>query len=184
MQTLVLPALSIPAQTTETPFGKLVVPSVEIPERMIVIEPQVIHAMIVQARLASEQAYHNFPTPAFQVGAACIMQDDEEGRIFTAANCENSVLNAGVCAERALLHYVVAQGFRRLRYLVVTTPARQQDALEQRGPCGLCRQTISEFASDDTLVIIDHQQDGKLGDIMDMNRLLPWRYHYNPAHNI
>lgn len=175
MQTLLLPEINIPDHVTETPLGRITVPGVTIPERMIVIEPQLIKELIERARLATETAYNNFPAAIFPVGAACIMKDDGEGQIFTAANCENGVLNAGVCAERALLHYVVAQGFRRIKYLVVSTANRKRD-INFRSPCGLCRQTISEFADDDTLIIIDHQQDGVLADIVDINRLLPWRY--------
>lgn len=175
MQTLVLPALDIPDQITETPLGRIVVPGYAIPERMMVIEPTLIRDMIERARLATETAYNNFPAAIFPVGAACIMKDDGENQIFTAANCENGVLNAGICAERALLHYVVAQGFRRIKYLVVTTPNRDKE-INLRSPCGLCRQTIAEFADDDTLIIIDRQQEGYLADIVDINRLLPWRY--------
>lgn len=175
MQTLVLPEVIIPDHVTETPLGRITVPGVKIPERMFVIEPKVIKELIERARLATETAYNNFPAVIFPVGAACIMQDDGEEQIFTAANCENGVLNSGICAERALLHYVVAQGFHRIRYLVVSTANRDKD-ITMRSPCGLCRQTIAEFADDNTLIIIDHQQDGALADIVDINRLLPWRY--------
>lgn len=175
MQTIVLPEIAIADHVTETPLGTITVPGIMIPERMFVVEPQQIRDLIEAARLATETAYNNFPAAIFPVGAACIMQDDGEAQVFTAANCENGVLNAGICAERALLHYVVAQGFRRIKYLVVSTANRDKD-ITMRSPCGLCRQTISEFADENTLIIIDHQQDGKLADIVDINRLLPWRY--------
>lgn len=175
MQTLVLPEIAIPPHHTETKLGRVTVPGITIPERMFVIEPDIIKTLVERARLATETAYNNFPAAIFPVGAACIMQDDGEQQIFTAANCENGVLNAGVCAERALLHYVVAQGFRRIKYLAVSTPNRKEK-INLRSPCGLCRQTIAEFADDNTLIIIDHQEEGKLADIVDINRLLPWRY--------
>lgn len=177
MQTIRLPELHIPDHVTDTPQGALTVPGITIPERLVVIDPAAIKQLVDAARLATETAYHNYTTPQFAVGAACIMADDGEGEIFTAANCENGVLNAGVCAERALLHYVVSKGFRRIKYLAVTTPQNKND-IAQRSPCGLCRQTIAEFADDDALIIIDHNIPGKLADITDINRLLPWRYRF------
>lgn len=175
MQSLLLPEITIPDHVTETPLGRVTVPGLSIPERMVIIDPALVKQLIDAARLATETAYNNFPAVKFPVGAACIMEDDGEQEIFTAANCENGVLNAGICAERALLHYVVSKGFRRIKYLVVSTPNRDK-RINLRSPCGLCRQTIAEFATDKTLVIIDHQQPGVLADIVDIDRLLPYRY--------
>ena len=175
MQTLLLPEITIADHVTETPFGTITVPGLTIPERMVVIDPAVIKQLIEAARLATETAYNNYPAAKFPVGAACIMADDGEAEIFSAANSENAVLNAGMCAERALLHYVVSKGFRRIKYLAVTTPNNAKE-INLRSPCGLCRQTISEFADDDTLIIIDHNIPGKLADVIDINRLLPYRY--------
>lgn len=174
MQTLTLPELHIPDHVTETKLGRVIVPGVTLAERMVVIEPSLIKTMIEKARLAADLGYNNNPVK-FPVGAACIMADDIEQTIFTAANCENAVLNSGMCAERSLLHYVVAQGFRRIKYLAVTTPHRAKE-INLRSPCGLCRQTIAEFADEKTLVFIDHQEDGVLADVLDIDRLLPYRY--------
>jgi cytidine deaminase len=175
MQSITLPAIHIPDHVTETKLGRVVVPGVTVPDRMVVIDPAQIKKLIDAARLATETAYNNVPSIKFPVGAAVIMADDADGEIFTAANCENSVLNAGICAERALLHYVVAKGFRRIKYLAVTTPNRKKD-INLRSPCGLCRQTIAEFADDNTLVFIDHDETGTLADVVDMARLLPYAY--------
>lgn len=175
MQTLSLPELVIPDTVTETPLGKIIVPGVTVEPRLVVIDPTIIKQLLEAARLATETAYNNFPGVIFPVGAACIMADDGEAEIFSAANCENGVLNAGMCAERSLLHYVVSKGFRRIKYLAVTTPHADKD-ITLRSPCGLCRQTIAEFADDDTLILIDHQQPGMLCDVVDINRLLPYRY--------
>lgn len=174
MQTLTLPEIVIDDHITETPLGRIIVPGFSIPARMMVIEPQLIKEMIEQARNAADLGYSGYAVK-FPVGAAVIMADDPEQKIYTAANCENSVLNSGICAERALLHYVVAQGFRRIKYLAVSTPHRDKD-ITLRSPCGLCRQTIAEFADEKTVVIIDRQQQGALADIVDIDRLLPYRY--------
>lgn len=175
MQTITLPEITIPDHVTDTPQGRITVPGLQIPARMTVIDPALIKEMIGAARLATETAYNNVPAVKFPVGAAVIMADDGEAEIFTASNSEMPVLNSGICAERALLHYVVSKGFRRVKYLVVTTPNNAKE-INLRSPCGLCRQTIAEFSDDNTLVILDHATNGDLGDILDINRLLPWRY--------
>jgi cytidine deaminase len=177
MQTLSLPEIIIPDHITETPQGKIIVPGVTIPQRLVVIDPEKIKELVDAARLATETAYHNYTTKPFPVGAACIMADDGEAEIFSSANSENAVLNAGTCAERALLNYVVSKGFRRIKYLAVTTPNKAKD-ISLRSPCGLCRQTIAEFSDDDTLIIIDRDEPGYLADIVDINRLLPLRYRF------
>jgi cytidine deaminase len=176
MQTITLPELIVPDHVTDTPLGKITVPGVTIDARMAVIEPELIKRMIDAARLATETAYNNFPAAIFPVGAAVIMADDGEAEIFTSTNAEMGVLNAGICAERALLHYVVSKGFRRIKYLVVTTPNRDKGDISLRSPCGLCRQTIAEFSDENTLIFIDNDTKGHLADVLDINRLLPYRY--------
>jgi cytidine deaminase len=176
MQTLLLPELVIADHVTETPHGKITLPGISIPQRMVVIDPDVVKQLLGAARLATETAYNAVPSVKFPVGAACIMADDGEGEIFTAANSEMSVLNAGICAERALLHYVASKGFRRIKYLAVTTPNAGKEDIGLRSPCGLCRQTIAEFSDADSLVLIDHQAPGMLCDVLDVARLLPYRY--------
>ena len=126
MQTLTLPSLTIPEHVTETSLGRIVVPGVTLAERMIVIDAKIVKDLVERARLSADLGYNNH-TVKFPVGAAVIMADDIEQQIFTAANCENAVLNSGICAERALLHYVVAQGFRRIKYLAVSTPHRTKE---------------------------------------------------------
>jgi cytidine deaminase len=178
LQTLTLPQIHVADTVTETTLGRLRIPGFTIPERMVVIDPSMIQSLCIKARQAADLAYHNYTTNPYRVGAACIMADDPEEHIFTGANCETAILNAGICAERALLHYVVAQGFRTIKYLCVSTPHRMKEDITLRSPCGLCRQAISEFSDDRTLIIIDHQQDGVLADIVDINRLLPYRYQF------
>lgn len=175
MQTLTLPEIALEDHVTETPLGRVRVPGLVIPSRMVVVDPAVMRQVIDAARLATETAYNNVPSVKFPVGAACIMADDGEGEIFSAANAEMPVLNAGICAERALLHYVVSKGFRRIKYLAVTTPHRDKD-ISLRSPCGLCRQTIAEFCDENSLILIDHQAPDTLCDVVDIQRLLPWRY--------
>lgn len=180
MQTITLPAVSIPSQTVTTPLGLLRYPGLDVPERMLLVDPTEIKKLIEAARDAADMAYSAYKVQ-FPVGAALIMADDPEQQIFAAANNENSVLNAGICAERAVINYVTGQGFRRIKTIVISTAHREKADITLRAPCGLCRQTISEFADDNTVIIVDHDSAGVLGDVLDIHRLLPYRYHYIEA---
>ncbi|HEY1095749.1 MAG TPA: cytidine deaminase [Alphaproteobacteria bacterium] len=180
MQTMTLPALSIPAKAVETPLGKLIYPGIDQPERMLIVDPAEIQSLVKAARQAAELAYSAYDVQ-FPVGAALIMRDDPDGLIFSAGNSENSVLNAGICAERAAIAYAIGQGFRQIKMIVVSTANREKDDIALRAPCGLCRQAIREFADDNTVIIVDHESDGILGEILDINRLFPYGYHYTPV---
>lgn len=180
MQTVTLPAITWPAQKTTTPQGDLIYPGLDLPARMMLVDPAEIAQLVKEARRAAEQAYSAYDTQ-FPVGAALIMRDDPDERIFSASNSENSVLNAGICAERAAIHFAVGQGFRQIKIIVISTANREQAEIALRSPCGLCCQTIREFADDNTVIVIDYEADGVLGEILDINRLLPYGYRYQMA---
>ena len=85
-----------------------------------------------------EHAYA--PYSRFRVGAALLCSD---GTIVSGCNVENAASPAGLCAERNALAAAVALGHREFRALVVAS-----DADEPTPPCGVCRQTLVEFAPD------------------------------------
>ncbi len=87
------------------------------------------------------------PYSRYAVGAALQMED---GSIQAAANVENSIPALSICAERNAISRAVNSGLRQPVALVVATesspPAR---------PCGLCRQTLAEFADDLPILMIN-----------------------------
>lgn len=172
--TLILPAVAEPAVGLETEAGRLIVPARQIPEKAIPIRPSLIADLTLSARKAAGLAHA--PYSDFPVGAALIMADDPEGRVFTGCNVENASFGATICAERNAIHAAVAAGFRRIGLLAVSTAASLDGPLEGRSPCGLCRQVIREFADGGTLIIIDSGAPGVLGEIVDIDRLLPWGF--------
>jgi cytidine deaminase len=180
MQTITLPTVTVPEQIVETAHGKLIYPGLDIPSRMLVVDTAEIQALIKAARNAADHAYSAYQVQ-FPVGAALIMRDDPDGQIFASGNSENSVLNAGVCAERAALSYAAGQGFRLIKAIAVSTAHRHESDVTLRSPCGLCRQAIREFANDDTVIAIDYDSPGVLANIFDINRVLPYGYHYTPV---
>ncbi|MDR1970400.1 MAG: cytidine deaminase [Treponema sp.] len=85
---------------------------------------------------AAEAAYA--PYSKFRVGAALLGAD---GRVFSGCNVENRSFGLSICAERNAVFQAVAQGCRDFLALAVATP----DAKSLTGPCGACRQVLSEF---------------------------------------
>jgi homotetrameric cytidine deaminase len=94
--------------------------------------------LIAAARAARDHAYA--PYSRFAVGAAVRMED---GSIHAAGNCENCIPALAICAERLAVARAVGAGLRRPQAIAVVT-----DASPPARPCGLCRQTLVEFASD------------------------------------
>jgi cytidine deaminase len=95
-------------------------------------------ALTLAASRAREKAYA--PYSGYQVGAAVLAPD---GNIFAGCNVENASYGLALCAERSAVAQLVAAGARVPLALVVVTQGPEPGA-----PCGLCRQTLSEFADD------------------------------------
>jgi cytidine deaminase len=93
-------------------------------------------ALFSQARKAADIAYAVYSK--FRVGAALLCED---GSVITGVNVENRSFGLTVCAERNAVFTGVGQGKRRFTALAISTP----DSAEPVGPCGACRQVLSEF---------------------------------------
>jgi cytidine deaminase len=99
-------------------------------------------ALLKAAARARDNAYA--PYSGFQVGAAVLAG----GKIFAAANVENSAYPLSVCAERNAVAMAVAAGRRRIEAVAVVGGDRKPAA-----PCGGCRQVLAEFGRPDTPVV-------------------------------
>lgn len=178
ISTLTLPAITIAAPALETANGRLSAPSYALPEKQVAIDAGLAARLCAAAREAAGKTYS--PYSAFPVGAALVMADDPEGRIFTGCNVENAAYSPGNCAERTAIFTAAAMGFRKIRMLAVTCLKTRAEELSQRSPCGVCRQVIREFSAvgdwGETLIIVDSGRDGELGQVFDMDRLLPFSF--------
>ena len=105
--------------------------------------PPGLAELIQAARAAQAQAYA--PYSGFSVGAAVRTSD---GRIFIGANVENASYGLAVCAERTAVLSAVLAGARQLVGVAVCTSLWPPAA-----PCGMCRQTLAEFAHDAEVVL-------------------------------
>jgi cytidine deaminase len=92
--------------------------------------------LFLEAQRAAGAAYA--PYSRFRVGAALLAGD---GRVFTGCNVENRSFGLTVCAERTAAFKAISEGQRVFRALAVAAP----DSIEPVGPCGACRQVLSEF---------------------------------------
>jgi cytidine deaminase len=94
--------------------------------------------LVLAAAEARAQAYA--PYSGYRVGAALL---SAEGTIFSGCNVENASYGLALCAERSAVAGLIVSGGRRIVALAVITAGA-----EPGSPCGLCRQTLSEFADD------------------------------------
>lgn len=105
--------------------------------------PGPLAELVFAARAAQSQAYA--PYSGFSVGAAVRTAD---GRIFAGANVENASYGLAVCAERTAVLSAVLAGVREITAVAVCTSLWPPAA-----PCGMCRQTLAEFAQDADVVL-------------------------------
>ena len=99
--------------------------------------PQVkMDELFGKAEAAALSAYA--PYSGFRVGAALLA---DNGLVFTGCNVENRSYGLGICAERTAVTKAVSEGSRRFIALAISTP----DSAVPVGPCGACRQVLSEF---------------------------------------
>ncbi|MCL2008107.1 MAG: cytidine deaminase [Treponema sp.] len=120
-----------------------------------------------EALKASDFAYA--PYSKFRVGAA-LLADDGEGDsiIITGVNVENRSFGLTICAERSAVVKAISIGLSSFKALAVSTP----DSVDPVGPCGACRQVLSEFMAPDAKVIFGGS--GKEKVITTVGELYPF----------
>ena len=96
----------------------------------------------IEARKFSYSPYSHYA-----VGAALLCED---GRVFTGCNVENAAYGNAFCAERTALVKAVSEGARHFTKIAIAGSGSAPF------PCGACRQSLREFATDlDILVTWD-----------------------------
>ena len=78
------------------------------------------------------------PYSKFRVGAALLCKD---GSIVVGCNVENRSYGLTICAERNAIAAAITMGKIKFEAVAISTP----DSAEPVGPCGACRQVLSEF---------------------------------------
>jgi len=95
-----------------------------------------LEGLFDEARKAADFAYAAYSK--FRVGAALLCDD---GSVVTGCNVENRSYGLTICAERCAVFKAVSLGRRSFSALAISTP----DSELPVGPCGACRQVLSEF---------------------------------------
>ncbi len=105
------------------------------------------------------------PYSGYMVGAALV---DDTGAMHTGCNVENAAFPEGTCAEANAIGSMVAAGGKRIVAIAAVGGA---DEVEACTPCGGCRQSILEFADENTRIILIGE--GNQIDSYSIDELLP-----------
>ena len=104
------------------------------------------------AKAALKGAYA--PYSNFYVGAAIIAENEAgEKKTFTGCNIENSSFGATICAERTAAVKAVSEGYRKFLAIAVCSGKGKVEI------CGICRQFLSEFCTEDMPVITGEDEN-------------------------
>ena len=109
------------------------------------------------------QSRAHVPYSEYRVGAAL---ETADGEVFVGCNLENANFSNSLHAEEVAIAEAVKEGHRDFARLAVSSDRR--DGVT---PCGMCRQTLAEFCTDDLVV---HCDEGD-GDVTEytLGELLP-----------
>ena len=121
------------------------------------------------------------PYSDFRVGAALLVRPNEDSvlpvnKIYTGVNIENGSYGATLCAERVAFAKAISDGILEYDigenpFIAIAVSAGEEEAL----PCGICRQFMSEFAPEITIVT---KADGQFR-IRNLMQLLPESFQLN-----
>ena len=116
--------------------------------------------LIEEAKKAKDFAYA--PYSKFNVGAAVLTKG---GKVFSGCNIENATYGATNCAERTAIFNAVSSGEREFEKIAIVSSAE-----DLTFPCGICRQVMSEFMPEGTIVL-----ENSKGEVLEykVNELLP-----------
>lgn len=124
--------------------------------------------LCLSAIKASESAYS--PYSDFKVGAAIMTSD---GDIYTGCNIENASYGATICAERVAVSKAISDGKRNLAAIAIV--GMKNGKISDAFPCGICRQVLSEFGSDDMKVLVVTDNLGNFTEYT-LGGLLPYSF--------
>ncbi len=101
------------------------------------------------ANLAKDIAKKAYaPYSNFRVGAALVT---DSGNIYTGCNIENAAYPATVCAEDVAVFKAISEGETKINKIAVACIDAKSDTAIF--PCGLSRQRLSEFNTEDVIVV-------------------------------
>jgi cytidine deaminase len=118
-------------------------------------------SLIEAAQKVRANAYA--PYSVYSVGAAVLGAD---GNVYTGCNVENVSFGLCMCAERVAIGQMVSSGCRKIAEVAVATR-------DGGTPCGMCRQTLTEFTDEPERVMIWLVNDAGERDSFSLAELIP-----------
>lgn len=100
------------------------------------------------------------------VGAALLAKS---GEIYRGVNIENASYPAGICAERSALAFALTFGEKKFDAIAIEGGNVGEEPEEFFAPCGICRQALSEFCSEDFEIFVTGKGETKrytLGELL------------------
>ena len=123
--------------------------------------------LIQQALLACKNSYS--PYSHFAVGAALLTSDD---KVYLGCNIENATYTPTICAERVAIFKALSLKDTEFKAIAIVG-GKDGDCTGFCPPCGVCRQVMREFCSDDFLVILGNKnleyREYKLSEILPLS---------------
>ncbi|HEX6552616.1 MAG TPA: cytidine deaminase [Ktedonobacteraceae bacterium] len=117
--------------------------------------------LLAAAREAALRAH--CPYSHFRVGAALLAGD----KLYTGVNIETSSYGLTLCAERSALAAALSAGAGPITHVAVACIDTPPTApLNQRTPCGACRQWLADLASEATIYIDGATRDFSVPDLL------------------
>lgn len=124
--------------------------------------------LLAVARKVAQRAH--CPYSHFHVGAAVVA----DGKVYVGVNVENSSYGLTLCAERAALAAAISGGADQITHVAVACIDASPDApLNDRSPCGACRQWLADLAPKAMIYIDGASQDFSIADLLPYAFELP-----------
>jgi cytidine deaminase len=117
--------------------------------------------LLALAREAAQRAF--CPYSHFHVGAAVVAG----GKTYIGVNIEISSYGLTLCAERSALAAAISDGAGPITQVAVACIDAPADApLNERTPCGACRQWLADLAPNAVIYIDGSSEDFSIRDLM------------------
>lgn len=124
--------------------------------------------LVIEAINAMKNSYS--PYSDFKVGAALLT---ESGKIYTGCNIENVAFGPSVCAERVAFFKAISEGEKNFSKIAVVG-GKNGVITSPTPPCGVCRQVMREFCSDNFEILIVRENENY--DKVLLKDLLPYSF--------
>ena len=125
------------------------------------------------ARQAMYDAYA--PYSGFMVGSAVLLND---GEIQTGNNQENMAYSPTICGERVAMFAAAAVSKSPIKSVAISCCSQKYKVDKPSGPCGVCRQVMSEYEMryGQKIRIILQGEIGKILIFYGVENLLPFSF--------